>query len=99
MLKAVYDTSLGQGKDVKVWVDGRELVFGTKEPRVGQGFLRLLPLETSVTISFPRGHDIPDPQKRAKGPRGSRTRLTIRTTADLDFYVRRMFDAAYALDK
>jgi len=98
LIKIVYDIATGQGRDVNAWVEGRELVFGRKEPGKGTGFLRLLPSEVSLTISFPRGHELPDPLKRARGVRGSRTKLTIRTTSDLDSYVRRMIDAAYALD-
>lgn len=98
LIKVVYDVCTGEGADVSAWVDGRELVFGRKGEREGPGFLRLLPHEVNVTIAFPRGHDIPDPLKRARGVPGSRTRMTLRTTADLDVYVRRMIDTAYALD-
>lgn len=99
MMLVVLDYSQGQGKDVKTWIDGRELVFGTAEMGEGSGFLRLLPHEANVVIAFPRGHDLPDPKNRAKGPRGSRTRLTVRTTTDIDLYVRRMIDAAYVIDR
>ena len=98
VLLVLHDYATGQSRDVKAWVDGRELVFGMKE-REGFGFLRVLPQEASVSVAFPRGHELPDPQKRAKGPAGARTKLLVRTTADVDLYVRRMIDAAYALDR
>ena len=98
MLRVLHDFCTGQGADVNAWVDGRQLVFGTGTPHESAGFLRCLPHGVSVTISFPRGADLNDPAGRAKGVLGSRTKLTIRTTADLDAYVRRMIDAAYVLD-
>ena len=98
LVKTVYDIGLGQGDDVSVWIEGNELVFGRRDPGSGSGFLRLLPQEVSITLSFPRGHEISDPQKRARGAAGSRTRLTIRMSAEIDVYTRRMIDAAYALD-
>jgi hypothetical protein len=98
MMMVVHDLCLGQGPSVQVWIDGRELVYGTRPGPGAAGFLRMLPLPVTVTLAFPRGHELPDPSRRAKGPPGARTRLTLRTTADLDLYVRRMIDAAYRLD-
>ncbi len=99
LIKTVYDIGLGQGKDVNVWIDGLELVFGRKEPGEGGGFLRILPHEVNITLAFPRGHEIPDPQKRTKGVHGSRKSMLVRHIGDLDPYTRRMVDAAYALGK
>lgn len=98
LLKAIYDIGTGEGDDVSVWIDGRELVFGKGEPSTGRGFLRAIPQETSVILAFPRGHELLDPLKRAKGPRGSETRMFIRHASELDPYVRRMIDAAYHLE-
>lgn len=97
LVKTVYDIGTGAGKDVSAWIDGRELVFGRKEPGEGAGFLRVLPHEVTITISFPRGHEIPDPQKRTRGVPGSRTHMTVRHIGDLDAYTRRIIDAAYAM--
>lgn len=98
LLSVIYDFCNGQGADVAVWIDGRELVFGRGEPKVGQGFLRVLPQEIWVLIGFPRGHQLFDPKKRAKGPPRSQTRVLIRDPADFDLYVRRMVEQAYGLE-
>lgn len=98
ILKTIYDVATGTGEDVAVWVEGRELVFGKGEPKSGRGFLRAIPGEASVTIAFPRGHQILDPLKRARGPAGSQTQMILRHPSDLDVYVRRMIDAAYQLE-
>jgi hypothetical protein len=99
LIKTIYDVGLGAGKDVEAWLDGRELVFSKGHGGHNRGFLRLTPMETAVTIAFPRGHELLDPKKRAKGARGSETRMLIRDQADLDLYVRRMIDAAYSIEK
>jgi hypothetical protein len=98
LIKTIYDTGLGAGKDVTAWIDGRELVFSKGEDK-GRGFMRAIPLETSVTLCFPRGHELLDPKKRAKGARGSETRVLIRDQMDLDLYIRRMIDAAYSVER
>lgn len=98
LLKAIHDVATGAGPDVSVWIDGRQMVFGRGEPRTGRGFLRVMPGETNAIVSFPRGHQLHDPGKRAKGPSGSETRMTLGHLGDLDPYVRRMIDAAYALE-
>ncbi len=95
LIKTVYDYALGQGKDVVAEVQGRELVFHADEPN-GPGFLRVLPAELWLTLSFPRGGEIPDPLKRLKGPRGARLHTLVRDSSELDLYLRRMIDAAYA---
>jgi hypothetical protein len=99
LLKQVHDLALGTGRDVTVWIDGRELVFGRGAPRRGRGFLRVVPGEVQLVLAFPRGHELFDPKQRARGPRGSQTQLTIGHAIDLDPYVRRMIDSAYALDR
>jgi hypothetical protein len=99
LLQTIYDVGCGAGRDVNAWVDGRELVFSRGEESKGRGFLRVTPGETNATICFPRGHELLDPLKRAKGPRGSETRMTIMHPSELDSYVRRMIDAAYELDR
>ncbi len=98
LIKSVYDIATGQGADVSVWVHGRELVFARGEPGSGPGFVRVLPADTMITVAFPRGMYIFDPKKRMKGVPGSRTRVVIRATMELDSYVRRLIEAAYALE-
>lgn len=98
LIKAIYDTALGAGHDVEARIDGRELMFAKGDAQGGRGFMRLTPHETSVTIAFPRGHELLDPKKRARGARGSETRVLLRDQADLDLYIRRMIDAAYSLE-
>lgn len=97
LIKAVYDLATGEGKDVEAFVHGRELVFARREP-TGAGFVRLLPQETSVVISFPRGPELFDPGKRLRGFPTARRSLTLRSTMQLDPYVRRLIDEAYRLD-
>lgn len=96
LLKALYDMGLGQGKDVVFFLEGRELVLARGEPK-GYGFVRFLPEETGVTISFPSGAQLFDPAKRMRGFPGSRTRVTLRSLLDMDPYVRRLVDQAYAV--
>jgi hypothetical protein len=98
LIKTIYDTALGAGPDVEAWIDGRELVFSKGQAGHGRGFLRAIPHETAVTIAFPRGHELLDPKKRARGAKGSETRMLIRDQADFDLYVRRMLDAAYSIE-
>ena len=98
LIKTAYDLATGQGKDVAAWIDGVELVFGRKGEGEGSGFVRVHPSEVTITLSFPRGTEIPDPQNRARGVPGSRTKMLIRHAGDLDVYVRRMIDTAYAID-
>jgi len=98
LLKALYDLSLGEGKDVVPFLEGRELVMARGEAK-GNGFLRFLPEETGVTISFPMGASMFDPGKRMKSSGGSRTRMRLRSLLDLDPYVRRLMDQAYAAMK
>ena len=98
LLRALYDLGLGQGPDVHVWIDGRELVFGRNASGAGRGFLRVVPGEVTVVLAFPRGDAIMDPAKRAKGPRGGQTAMTITHASGLDPYVRRMIGSAYDLD-
>lgn len=96
LLRAIYDMALGQGKDTCAWIDGRELVFGRGEPRGGRGFLRVIPGEVAAVLAFPMGHRIMDPKKKAKGPAGSQTSLSITHASQLDAYLRRMVESAYA---
>lgn len=98
LIKAIYDLALGEGKDVVAAVDGRELVFYRGEAS-GAGFLRILPAETSITAAFPRGARLFDPGKRLKGVPGSRLRIMLRSQQDIDPYVRRLIDNAYAIEK
>lgn len=98
LIKLIYDTGLGAGRDVEVWIDGRELVFSKGEGGKGRGFMRVIPFETSLNLCFPRGHELLDPKKRAKGAKGSETRVLIRDQADLDLYIRRMIDSAYSIE-
>ena len=44
------------------------------------------------------GHRIMDPKKKAKGPAGSQTSLSITHASQLDAYLRRMVESAYAHD-
>ncbi len=97
LLKTMYDLGCGQGKDVEVWIEGRELVFGRGEEGRNRGFMRLIPQEISIILGFPIGDQLFDPKNRAKGPPGSQKSLVIRDAADLDPYVRRMISQAYAL--
>jgi hypothetical protein len=98
LLQTIYDAGCGAGHDVSAWIDGRELVFSKGEAGKGRGFLRVTPNETSATVCFPRGHELLDPLKRAKGPRGSETRMMVFHPSEIDAYVRRMIDAAYHLE-
>ena len=98
LLRAIYDMALGQGRDACVWIDGRELVFGRGEPRRNRGFLRVIPGEVAAVLAFPAGHRIMDPKKRAKGPVGSQTSLSLTHASQLDAYLRRMVESAYAQD-
>lgn len=98
LLRVLYDLAHGQGRDVSVWIDGREMVFGRGEPRRNRGFLRVIPSEVSVVLAFPRGHELFDPKKKTKGPVGSQTSTTITHSTQLDAYVRRLVDQAYNLD-
>ena len=98
LMKTVYDAATGTGKDVSVWIDGRELVFGKGDDQTTRGFLRMIPLEATVVVAFPKGNQILDPQKRARGYPGSQTKMTLAHASDVDVYVRRMIEAAYALE-
>jgi hypothetical protein len=99
LIKLVYDTALGAGLGVEGYVEGRELVFSRGEPGVGRGFLRLISHETAVTIAFPRGQELLDPKKRLQGPVNSERRVLIRDSVDFDLYVRRLVEAACALEE
>jgi hypothetical protein len=98
LIITVYDCALGTGPDAQVFIEGRELVFSRAERGEGPGFLRLLPAEASLTLSFPRGQSLYDPRKRMRGVPNSRTRLTVRGMGDLDAYARRLIEEAYSLD-
>ncbi|MCB9653500.1 MAG: hypothetical protein H6729_05110 [Deltaproteobacteria bacterium] len=97
LVNVLRDLVSGLGSDTSEAIEGRALVFGRGDA-TGRGFLRATPLETGVMLSFPAGHLVFDPEKRAKGLRGAETRLSLATTHDLDPYVRRMISAAYALE-
>jgi hypothetical protein len=97
VMKTIYDAGTGAGKDVSVSIDGRELVF-TKGDAGGRGFLRMIPGEVAVRIAFPKGSLVFDPEKRAKGYPGSQTSFSVAHPSEIDTYVRRMIDAAYALE-
>ena len=99
LIRVVYDTCCGQGSNVIVTIQGKELVFGVQEDGEDFGFARLMPFATSALLSFPRGHEIPDPQSRAKGAINSRTSMTLHYASDVDTYVRRMISTAYALEQ
>ena len=96
LLRALYDVGDGQGSDVDVWVDGRELVFG-RGAAAGRGFMRIIPAEIRVVVAFPRGHELFDPQSRLKGPPGSQMSLMLGHGFEIDAYVRRLIESAYAL--
>jgi hypothetical protein len=98
VMKTVYDAATGAGRDVNVWIDGRELVFGRSQDQTGRGFLRIIPGEATIVIAFPQGSQILDKQKRTRGYPGSQKTMTLAHPSDVDTYVRRMIDAAYALD-
>lgn len=98
IMKVVYDSAIGAGKDVTAWIDGRELVFSKGDANSGRGFLRMTPGEVTVRIAFPKGDDVFDPQKRTRGYPGSQKSMTLAHPSDVDSYVRRMIDAAYSLE-
>jgi hypothetical protein len=97
LIKTVFDLATGEGHDVEAVVEGRELAFRRKDKKTA-GFLRVLPQATSVSLAFPAGGRLFDPGKRLKGVPGSRLRVVLRTTQDLDPYVRRLIDEAYRID-
>lgn len=99
LIRVVYDACCGQGSNVVVTIQGKELVFSTQEDGEDFGFVRLMPFGNSAILSFPRGHEIPDPQSRTKGAINSRTSMTIHYATDIDVYVRRMIGIAYALEQ
>jgi hypothetical protein len=99
LLQVLYDLGLGAGYDTCAWVDGKELVIGRGDPFASRGFMRVIPEEAAAWLCFPRGARLFDPQKRAKGPPGSQTRIYIRSPQDVDAYVRRMIDEAYAIEE
>jgi hypothetical protein len=99
LLQVIYDIGCGAGFDVDCWIEGKEMVFGRAGVGQGRGFLRVIVLETSAILLFPRGHKLFDPAKRGKGPRNSQTRVHVRDPADIDLYVRRLIDEAYATDE
>lgn len=98
LIRVVYDACFGQGANVSVWIDGKELVFGCQGEEAGMGFVRIMPFDISLILAFPRGHEIPDPQNKTSGVMNSRTSMTLYYPSDVDAYVRRMIDAAYALE-
>ncbi len=98
LLRTIYDLGLGQGKDTCIWIDGREMIFGRGGEGRGRGFLRIIPGEVAVILAFPRGHELFDPKKMTKGPMGSQTSMSITHASQLDMYVRRLIECAYALD-
>lgn len=98
LLRAIYDMAYGHGGDVVVWIDGREMVFGRGEVRRNRGFLRVIPMEVAVLLAFPRGGELFDPKKITKGPAGSQTSASITHSTQLDAYLRRLVEQAYALD-
>jgi hypothetical protein len=97
LIKSIYDLATGEGKDVVAAIDGRELVFRRGEAAT-PGFLRVLPAATSVTIGFPKGPSLFDPGKRLKGVANARRSLVLRSSMDLDPYVRRLIDEAYRIE-
>jgi hypothetical protein len=98
LLKSTYDVALGNGSDVVVWIDGRELVFGRGEPKTGRGFLRVVPGEARIVLSFPKGYRINDPSKRLKGPKNATASTTLGYVGELDMYLRRIITDAYLLE-
>jgi len=98
LLRAIYDMCFGLGRDVCVWIDGREMVFGRGEVRRNRGFLRVIPSEVVVMLGFPRGAELFDPKKLTKGPIGSQTSVSITHSTQLDAYLRRLVDQAYTTD-
>ena len=99
LIRVVYDACCGQGKNVAAKLQGKELAFSTEEDGDDFGFVRLMPLATSAILSFPRGHEIPDPQGRTNGAVNSRTSMTLYYASDVDVYVRRMIGIAYTLEQ
>jgi hypothetical protein len=97
LMKTIYDAAVGAGKDVTVKIDGRELVFSKGEDG-GRGFLRMIPGEATVVIAFPNGSRLLDKQKRLRGYPGAQSKMTLAHPSDVDTYVRRLIDAAYALE-
>lgn len=97
LLKMMLDFVEGQGADVRAEVAGRELVFHRGEG-TGRGFIRLLPMATQLRLAFPRGSELFDPSAKLSGPAGLEQSLSVRDEADVDGYVRRMVDSAYALE-
>ncbi|MBK6686954.1 MAG: hypothetical protein IPG45_20975 [Deltaproteobacteria bacterium] len=98
MMRATYDLAMGTAKDVVVWIDGRELVFGKGQPRQGRGFLRLIPGEVRIVLAFPNAPALFDPKKVLKGPKGSQASVSIGYVAELDTYLRRLVEQASSLD-
>ncbi len=98
LLRALYDVGCGQGSDVSVRVDGRELVFARDASSGSRGFVRLIPGEERVVIAFPRGNALFDPARRLKGPTGAQQSLSIGHVFEIDAYLRRLIETAYAAD-
>jgi hypothetical protein len=96
VMKTVYDAAMGAGKDVSVWIDGRELVFGKGPDQTGRGFIRMIPGEATVVIAFPKGSLLLDKQKRLRGYPNAQSKMTLAHPSDVDIYVRRLIDSAYA---
>ena len=97
LMKAIYDLAMGEGDGyAAASIEGRELVF-SKDEGGRPGFLRMLPSPTSVTLSFPQGGELLDPNKRLKGPAGARKRVTLNSVQELDPYIRRLIDQAYEI--
>ena len=53
LIRVVYDACCGQGSNVVVTIQGKELVFSTQEDGEDFGFVRLMPFGNSAILSFP----------------------------------------------
>lgn len=96
LLRAVLDIATGLSPDVRLELEGRELVFRATES--GRGFLRVVAQDNRLRLSFPRGDQVFDPRGRAVGPPGLQKGLLVHDRSDLDEYLRRMIRHAHSLD-
>lgn len=96
LLIRLIDLAEGMGRGVVCTIEGLELVFRASEG--GRGFLRISPARTGARLAFPRGGDLYDPGRRLSGTPGFEHALELFDGNDLDLYVRRLIEAAHALE-